>query len=194
MADHFVYSVPAPEGGRYNALLVADGWGQMQIKVESFSHGIDIFSQEDRTRYTKTEYPNKVTLSDFSVTVVHRNHRVAAAFAKRLNDYARLASDPDANVGAMVVIIPSRDFVRFGIPTRGVTFGDKAGAITYKMTLQFTAAEDPLSILKEEDLSRVSDITETNSMFYPADVGKAAEYALYRSPTSTPTIVKRGPS
>lgn len=193
MADDFAYSVRAPEGGRYNGQLYAAGWGELKIKVVSFSHGIAIFSSEDRTRFTKTEYPQKVTLSDFSITISHRNQRVAQAFAKRLLDYARLASDPDASVGAMAVIIPDRDFVRFGIPTRGVTFGDKAGAITYPMTLQFTAAQDPLSILQEQDLSRTSDITETNSMFYPADVGKAAEYALYRS-TPAPIIVKRGPS
>lgn len=189
----YAFTAPAPEGGRYNGQLYAAGWGEMKIKVVSIEHGLSIFSSEDRTRFAKIEYPFKVADADFSITLSFRNHEVYEAFANRMRDYVRLAADPDASVGAMVVIVPDRDFTRFGVPTRGVTYGDKAGAITHSMTITFTAAEDPLSILSAEDLSHSVDISETNAMYYPAEVGHGAEFALYNG-TKVPTIHKTGPS
>lgn len=155
-----------------NCTLSVDRFGSVNVIAETVSHGISLISYgagAGETRMFQSFYTSKRTSGSFDLGLVFPSYEDYERVMKWIERYGRWASNPHAIPSPMRVQIPSRNFNKTGIPETGITYGDKAGSVTYRVTLAFMGAS---SVLEHDDesISRVLKDVSTSELvhLYPA--------------------------
>lgn len=127
----------------HNALLSASGWGAIYVKVKSVDHGMNVVTDLSTQRYSRTIYIKTQISDSFTLAIVCSSSGEYDALGEWVRGYARAASDPDGSVGPVHVVVPSRNFDKIAVPN-SMTFGDFVEAVTYKVSIGFVGASDPV--------------------------------------------------
>ena len=155
-----------------NCIIGANGFGYRAVRAESFDIGMSVIADTGEAKETQTLYTRKVTKGSFELTVMFGSYAEYKDFTDWMTSYARILSRDAEATGPMRVIIPSRNFDRFGVPNEGYTMGDEVKALVRRQTYSFVGASDPIEydnqnlaqfILPENDPSEAP-------FFYPAGI------------------------
>lgn len=161
-------------------------WGKsggsrvFQTRCRGIAHGFDVIAEESHARQTRAFYPRQVADQGFTVTLELRGYREFQAVMDYFRDYAQ--SFMDAANNAMYVVVPSRDFVRLGVPVGGIADGDHVGSNVFLPVIQFESIYDPA----DPDLVSKSSSTSQYSRF-DASTAEGDPAAKFFYPASAST-------
>ena len=116
------------------------------IRAGLVSYGVKVIYDESQARIRKAFYPHRLSSAPFSVGVLLVGEKEFVSFNRWLSEYATYLLTTDLSASqfpAMAVSIPSRRFLRRGVPTQGFAFGDHVGAMIWTPTIIFESAEEP---------------------------------------------------
>jgi len=142
-------------------------------------------SEESHARQHRAYYPHRRSQGNFSLTFACNGWREFNQLVAWFRDYANIVLNLDAAAvpPPMTVAVPSRNFLRLGIPSTGLQYGDHIGSLVFNPTIDFLSVSDPgdssTAILKINQVSGQSDEsgkTAKPSYFYPTQIGKLEKY------------------
>lgn len=116
---------------------------QLRCNGIPISYGLN--SEESHARQHRAFYPHRRSQGSFSLRFECKGWIEANQLATWLREYARVVLDLSATdvPPPMTVSVPSRDFLRLGIPRAGITFGDHLGSMVFTPTITFVSVSDP---------------------------------------------------
>lgn len=127
-----------------NARLVYTQGGshiaQMRCSRLSLTYGVN--ATESHARRTRAFYPYLRIQGGFALTLDFIGWREYDAGMAWFLQYAADMLNAK-NPSPMMVRVDSRNFVRLGIPTTGIGFGDHVGAMVFSPTIMFLSVNDP---------------------------------------------------
>lgn len=143
----------------------------MQARVRGISHGFSVIATESAARQYRAFYPMQRAVDPFTVTFELSGYRQA----KQVMDYLRKFMTAVVQTGStsMTVRVPSRNFMRQGVPTGGVMDMDQTGSNVFVPTIIFDSITDPLDT-STPPISGVSlgstAADDAAKFFYPSSV------------------------
>lgn len=158
-----------------------------KLRTEDFSFTYSQNSDESHARQHRAYYPHRRSQGSFAVTFTCNGWREFNSMIAWFRTYAAVVLNLDASSvpPPMTLAVPSRNFLRVGIPTTGMQYGDHTGSMVFKPTITFISVSDPTdpstAILKTTQVSGQTDERggpAKPSVFYPTQVGKL-EKTLY---------------
>lgn len=158
-------------GAYSNGLIGAPGYGGRKIKVDMLNFGLTIVGQTDDSRNGRAYYPNFVSSGSFNLNVIFPSWREYVDFGNWMIEYGKRAANSVDSTGPMIVIVPSVNFSKVGMPSTGITFGDYVAAVSYQMSIHFTGARDPItkgSALTSKFINVKTTVDPEAPFFYPA--------------------------
>lgn len=129
--------------GNRNGVLIAAGYGAVNVDIDKLTHGLTITQQAASARMRQTNYIKYRTQCDFSIKTTFKTYDEYKVFTDWVIGYIFKVTDGSAM--PMRVVCPARNFDRTGVP-RQVPCGDSVAKATYEVDLEFTGAEDPTSV------------------------------------------------
>jgi hypothetical protein len=113
---------------------------------ETIDHGMKIvpYGSGGESRNLRTFYSRAQADDDFDIGVVFDDFEEAEGFSSWLKDYCRELAKPVISVGPMRVWVPTRDFLKLGVPMGGIEFGAKGGQHTWRFKITFKGTQNPI--------------------------------------------------
>lgn len=142
-----------------------------RVRANILTHGMRVIYDESQARVRKAFYPHRLSSAQFLVGVELVGEAEYSSFTNWMAAYADFVLDPNLRFGefpSMAVSIPSRDFLRKGVPLTGYEWGDRVGAMVWSVGLTFETAGE--SGEKAPALSRVGGAAQYDPdvrYFYP---------------------------
>lgn len=154
-----------------------------RVRVRRLVKGYTMLAEESQARTSRAFYPRRTAPSEFSIEIdlIGRWERIS--FNRYLMEYASQVLE-EVGTGEesiqMKVVIPSRNFIRLGIPKEGVEFGTRLGEMVFSPRLVFETSREPLdwnadfdpSIVQADAAGMKSDATK---YFYPTGTQLSGE-------------------
>jgi hypothetical protein len=158
------------------------------------NHGYDVVATESHARTARAFYPRQRALSQFSLTLQLKGYADYKAFMDFMRAY--VTNFAQAASGSMTVSVPSRNFMRYGVPIDGIADGDHVGAILFQPVVVFEPVYDPLDTqlftttanASQVDLGK-SQADEAATFFYPVTASTNNPNATGESLYDAPAIV-----
>lgn len=152
------------------------------VRVSALSYGVKVIYDESQARVRKAFYPHRLSSAQFSIGLELVGEPEYVSFNRWLAEYARYLLGTDLSISqfpAMTVSVPSRRFLRRGVPVQGYAFGDHVGAMLWEPQIVFEAAEEPLDASQKNlALSRfdagLTSIDPAVRYFYPGSTQLSA--------------------
>lgn len=113
---------------------------RLRCKQLSISYGIN--AEESHAKNTRAFYPHLRVQGTFALTFdfVHwPEYTEAMTWFRRYINALMTSRTPSP----MVVTLNARKFVRLGVPTTGISFGDHVGSMVFSPTITFISVADP---------------------------------------------------
>lgn len=113
---------------------------QFSVRSTQVAYGSQLVADEAQARTRRAYYPHQVSAIPFALTMVINGYRERVQFSNFLNDYVSRVMDPSLSVSnfpTMVVLVPSRNFVRWGVPLSGIEWGDHVGSMVWTPQVVF---------------------------------------------------------
>jgi hypothetical protein len=173
-----------------NCLLGVNSYGSYGVRVTRISYGLEILSSESEARNTRAFYPTSNSEPGFTLTMVFLDTQERDAFNAWVRGYWDAVS-ANSNIGGfMTVSVPSRNFIRQGVPSQGLTYGASWNEVSVPAQLNFVGTINPIDAVGVGDtIARVGSYYEKattdlqNGLFYnPSDIqvgGSTLEGTLY---------------
>jgi hypothetical protein len=117
-----------------------------RVRVSTITTGFQMIAEESQARASRAFYPYQTAPSKFSIQVDLIGDAERRSFNRYMMNYAHYILNPSikGNVTPqMRVTVPSRGFVRVGIPNQGIEFGDRMGVITWRPMVVFEVSQEP---------------------------------------------------
>jgi hypothetical protein len=152
-----------------------------KLRTEDFSFTYSQNSDESHARQHRAYYPHRRSQGSFDISFICKGWREFNSLTAWFRAYANVVLNLDATSvpPPMTIVIPSRNFLRLGIPTTGLQYGDHLGSMVFEPTVSFISVSDPndpsTAILKVNQVSGQTDergAAAKPSVFYPTQVGK----------------------
>lgn len=151
-----------------------------KLRCNGISIDYQLNSTESHARQHRAFYPHRRSQGNFSLQFECSGWQESNALSVWLHEYANIALNLSASdvPPPMLVSVPSRQFLRLGIPTKGMEFGDHVGSMVFLRKIEFVSVSDPddpsTSILKRSQASSMTtrSVDPTANAFYPATVVK----------------------
>lgn len=115
------------------------------VRVLQVAYGSQLVAEEAQARTRRAFYPHQVTAVPFSLVPVVKGYQERVQLSNFLNDYVSRALDPALSVAkfpTMLVTVPSRRFVRWGVPLSGIEWGDHVGSMVWTPRVVFQTHVD----------------------------------------------------
>lgn len=134
--------------GSANCTISIPGFGAIRVKATRVTHGMSViqYNVGGEGRNVGAFYASKRTSGSFELDLVFGTYWGYERVMLWLQSYMYWAGNPKTFATPVRVTIPSRNFDKTGALEAGVSFGDKVGEVTYKATLEFVGARDPLEM------------------------------------------------
>lgn len=142
-----------------------------RVRATVLTHGMKVIYDESQARVRKAFYPHRLSSAQFMVGVDLVGEAEYKSLSNWLASYADYILDPDLRFGefpSMAVSIPSRDFLRKGVPLSGYEWGDAVGKMVWTVGMTFETAGEPGE--RNPALSKVGGIAmydKDSRYFYP---------------------------
>lgn len=154
-----------------NSTFSYAGGNSAQLKVSQvgFTYGVD--STESHAREHRAFYPHRRNQGQFTVTIDNNQWAEFQAAMQWFKGYATAALDLDSSTvpPPMLVSVPSRNFLRYGIPIQGMSFGDFIGSMVFSPQLTFVSVSDPND--PSTAILSTSQVSGTDTASFTGDVG-----------------------
>lgn len=143
-----------------------------RVRANLLTHGMTVLFDESQARVRKAFYPHRLTSAQFMVGIELVGDGEHTSFTNWMASYADFILDPDLRFGefpSMAVSIPSRGFLRKGVPLTGYGWEDAVGKMVWSPALVFETAGEP-GEKSSVALSRVTGIAMYDrdvKYFYP---------------------------
>lgn len=142
-----------------------------RVRVDQISHGSVMVYEESQARTRRAFFPHRRAEDKFSINVILIGQTERQSFVNWLKGYASFVLSTDLAVGQfppMGVNIPSRDFLKTGVPLTGIEWGDHLGAMVWNHAVIFEAVPsqmDPKSTSRPVAIT--NQIDPATEYFYP---------------------------
>lgn len=153
-----------------------------RVRAVGVSHGFTLLADESQARTRRAYYPKRLSPNPFGVQVQTRGYNEYKSLNSWLTSYASWILDPGLVSTAdifMSVSIPSRNFVRKGIPVQGIEFGDHVGSMLFQQQVVFVSLQDPADpdgFTPSKFTFNVSqDVINDVKYFYPSSIQLSGE-------------------
>jgi hypothetical protein len=133
------------------------GKGPLRVfraRVDVITHGTKMIGDESQARTKRAYYPHRSAEDQFTINVICKGYEERKSLTDYLDRYASFVLDPDLAVGdfpPMIVSVPSRNFVRTGVPITGYDYGDHVGSMVFNHSITFESVPSQLGV---NDVSR----------------------------------------
>lgn len=126
-----------------------------RLRATTLVHGLAQIASESHAPTTRAYYPHRRSQAQFMVTFVlmgrrqQKDHSEKERFNAWLKDYMDylLEADDTADIlhfPIMNVSIPTRKFLRHGIPIGPINYGEHVGSMLWMQTITFETTYEPL--------------------------------------------------
>jgi hypothetical protein len=115
------------------------------VRTSEVGYGSKLVADEGQARTRRAFYPHQVTAIPFSLVVIIKGSRERVQFSNFLNDFVSRTMDPSLSVSSfptMRVVVPSRKFIRWGIPLSGIEWGNHVGSMVWNPRVVFETHVD----------------------------------------------------
>ena len=161
-----------------NASLTYYGRGKNQqgyrVRASNIQHGMKVIYTESSARVRRVLYPHRLSSAQFSITVELVGEAEYVSFSNWMAAYAEYALNQPPGAPSdfpfMTVSVPSRNFLRYGVPLTGFTWGDKVGGMLWEQQVTFETYREP-GEAKTTGFSAYSapiNGYQTSQYFYPS--------------------------
>lgn len=149
------------------------------LRAGELHHGVQMVADESTSRTRRAYYPHRVSAAPFTIQVIINGYNERTAFSNFLNDYAQRSLDPTltGQFPQMSVWIPTRNFMRSGVPLTGIEWGTSIGAfvwtpqVTFETTIDWDIGDTEDPFVSAFSLSTLAtDQSPELKYFYPAGV------------------------
>ena len=148
----------------------------IRLRVDSVTYSVRQIAAETQGRTYRTFYPHFRTQAPFAINALLNGHEEYRTMNNWFAEYASYALSVSYNDGLwpeMSVNVPSRNFVRSGIPVGTFEWGDRIGKALWSQTIQF------------ETTKEAGDNTFKTSTFDGTQAGVRDPSTLYYYPSAT---------
>ncbi len=115
------------------------------VRTSEVDYGSALVADEAQARTRRAYYPHQVTAVPFSLVVIINGYKERVRFSNFLNDFVSRVLDPSLSVSTfptMRVQVPSRKFIRWGIPLSGIEWGNHVGSMVWSPRVVFETHVD----------------------------------------------------
>lgn len=147
-----------------------DGSYSLGVRVRRLAHKWNVVATESHARESRAMYPHQRAVGQFALTLELIGWRESNIFSQFMRTY--VYSWQNGNKPTMLITMAVRNFIRRGVPIKGMEIGDHVGSMVFSPTIIFESAHDPLdpTILTPAEVSNY-DSSNTDSdvknFFYP---------------------------
>jgi hypothetical protein len=147
-----------------------DGSYNLGVRVRKLGHKWNVVATESHARESRAMYPHQRAVGQFALTLELIGWREASIFANFMRTY--VYSWQTGNKPTMLITMSVRNFIRRGVPIKGMQIGDHVGSMVFSPTIIFESAQDPLdpTILTPNEASKYDSATtdsDVKNFFYP---------------------------
>lgn len=144
MADAAPNIPGAPYG--FNGRLSVGGYGTYFCRIVEIGFGVKILSSEESAASRKAFYPLVTLGSSFTLYTIHNTTPERDNFNKWIRGYMEAVSSNKRISGTMRVEVPARRFVRVGVCSGTLQYGDAWNQTnSWTTSLDFVGASAPIS-------------------------------------------------
>lgn len=182
-----------------NAILTVKDYGSYRVRVETLAYDLKILSSESEGRNTRAFYPQSSGEEGFFLMLLFLSTYERDQFNNWLFTYMTKIS-ANENIGGVVTVeVPSRNYVRQGIPTGVLNHGASWNEVTIREKLEFSGTLNPIDAVgvgggirdiggPQKNVPGTSHFEDPNTdlvhglFYYPASIQSglgAAEGTLY---------------
>lgn len=117
-----------------------------KVRVDGISHGMQVIYDQQASRIRNAFYPHRLSSAQFMISLQLKGEDEWTSLSSWLATYASYVLNPDLAFGefpAMAVSVPSRNFLRKGVPLNGFDWGDNVGLMIKTPQITFETSEEP---------------------------------------------------
>lgn len=142
-----------------------------RVRVDQVSHGRVMVYEESQARTRRAFFPHRAAEDKFSINVMLIGQAERRSFVSWLNGYASFVLSTDLAVGQfppMVVNLPSRNFLKAGVPLTGIEWGDHVGSMVWNHAVIFEAVPSQMSTSATSRPKAITNLIDpATEYFYP---------------------------
>lgn len=152
-----------------------DGSYSLGVRVRKLGHKWNVVATESHARENRAMYPHQRAVGQFALTLELIGWKEQNLFSNFMRTY--VYSWQSGNKPTMLITMSVRNFIRRGVPIKGMQIGDHVGSMVFSPTIIFESAQDPLdpTILNREDASggffNPEMDADVRKFFYPFSAG-----------------------
>lgn len=143
----------------------------MRCYARKLSHGFSVIFTESAGRQYRALYPHQRAVDPFGVTLELKGYEQQQLVMDYLRNFIKAVVQTGSV--SMTVRIPSRNFLRQGVPVSGVMDTDQTGSNVFYPTVVFESVTDPLDlatpVISSVDLGSTG-ADDAGKFFYPASI------------------------
>lgn len=142
--DQDQITIPGYRRG-FNCRLSAPGYGRTAVRAMEMLYGVNIVpgaGSSDEGRSRRVFYPLVTTSSSFGMAIVHISRSDRNGFNKWMRGWMQAVAGNQSVGGGMKIEIPGRRFVRTGVCTGTLHYGEAVGELDSGASGQFSN-DDP---------------------------------------------------
>lgn len=117
-----------------------------QVRANLLTHGMTIIYDESASRTRRAFYPHRLSSAQFALGIELIGDAEHTSFTNWLASYADYVLDTNLRFGefpSMAVSVPSRNFLKKGVPLSGYDWNDAVGKMLWTPQIVFETAEEP---------------------------------------------------
>lgn len=117
-----------------------------QVRANLLTHGMQVIYEESQSRTRRAFYPHRLSSAQFTLGIQVVGEAEYTSLSGWLASYAEYVLSPNLRFGefpAMAVSLPSRNFIKKGVPLSGYEWGDEVGKMMWTLGVTFETSEEP---------------------------------------------------
>lgn len=139
---------------KYNGVLSIERYGERRVTVTTIDYGVGLqTSPVAHSRRGRNFFTIRRKSGSFEIGIVFTSHAEYESMMNWLKEYLFRTTIRESDVYPVRVIVPSRGFDMSGTLNGGLTYGDRVGQFTYKVTLSFGTGRDRLALNTGNNIS-----------------------------------------
>jgi hypothetical protein len=142
-----------------------------RVRCDQVTHGSVMVYEESQARTRRAFFPHRRAEDKFTINAMLIGQAERRSFVSWLNAYASFVLSTDLAVGQfppMIVNIPSRNFLKTGVPLTGIEWGTHVGAMVFNHAVIFESVPAQMSINSaSRPVAITNAIDPATEYFYP---------------------------
>lgn len=164
-----------------NCTISIKNYGSYKVHCTAIDYGLTIIATQDQARARRAFYVTKWLDDGFGIDIQFSTEAAFDKFCTWLRNYGRSIIQTNSVVGVVTVSVPSRKFLKSGIPANSggssspIPFETRVGMLAPKMHLDFVGTKDAFNVSEKSKYSHFQNpskraliLNPQIAYFYPA--------------------------